>query len=161
MVSIVHIVQDIVRSLMHVREMSRVMNVLCEGITVDTTHGNAESPWLQDVMVGETLNQLDGRHSMSLVIDDKGMERGSHVPPTCCQQNAKNDVGTRVWDLAGFERHRGRPCLQDWRAEQTGRQSCAGHGMTRKGRSIGERVGAERGGRKNEMQPFTKVVILY
>jgi hypothetical protein len=33
-------------------------NVLCEGVAVDAAHGNAEGTRLQDVVVGEALDQL-------------------------------------------------------------------------------------------------------
>lgn len=39
-------------------ERSRSGNILSKGVAVDTAHGNAKGPRLQDVVVGEALDQL-------------------------------------------------------------------------------------------------------
>lgn len=65
-------------------------DILSKGVAVDAAHGNAKGTRLQDVMVGEALDELD---EISRVAD-VGYERNE--PRTCYQQHGASVFGTRA-----------------------------------------------------------------
>ena len=54
-------------------------DILSKGIAVDPAHSNAKGTRLQDIMVGETLNQLDG--FSTLITQERNKRQTSDLLP--------------------------------------------------------------------------------